>query len=407
VKILIPSLNANLLCCLQSLNDLLIEYDVVIATDNTEFDFLIRKLKGLIPQNNIKIYNSELTYDSTTHSRFEIFLKELIKVEEYCYILPTMPDYINHVIASLNSKFNLPGIKLEQSALCNKEAYYKIFETIGIPYPKTFIDNTSLKFPVVVKPSAGTGSIGVKVIFNNEQLTQFFDIDKHALPKIEFWKQGYFDFNSNYIIQEFIEGELITVSGRVVGSQITFDSIFDIESSPPPWCTELVFRFPSKISRSVIEKIKEQAAQFLQHIQLNDSPFLFDVIISDTDFYFIDFGMRVTNNPQKPLHSLCKEYTGLWVISLLNNQQYQPIFDGACIYHNFNFPAGTISNIECKNNTANELVLPDIGKRIYPSRHDMLANEKGYFIIADKSITEVSNRANKLLQSICIEYKND
>ncbi len=406
MKLLIPSLNPNLLCCLKSLNDFLIEYDVVIAIDNSEFDYLLSKLKGLVPATNIKIYNKEVNYDVTTHNNFEIFLEELIVAEHYSYILPTMPDYTNHIVASLNSKFNLPGIQINHIDLCNKETYYKIFESLEISHPKTITDTSVLEYPVIVKPAAGTGSIGVKVIFNKDELTEFFDIDPTATPENEFWKQGYFNFGGNYIIQEFVQGDLVTVSGRVVNNQIIFDAIFDIESTPPPWCTELVFRFPSKVSELIIDNIKEQACRFLQHIHLNNSPFLFDVIVNKADFYFIDFGMRITNNPQKPLHSLCKEYTGLWVISLIANEQYKPVFNGACIYHNFNFPAGIISKIEC-NNSADELVLPHIGKRIYPSRHDMLANNKGYFIIVDKSITEVSNRANKLLQSICIEYKND
>lgn len=407
MKILIPSLNVNLLCCLKSLNDFLIEYDVVLTVDNSEFDYLISKLKGIVPDTKIKIYNKELNYNVATHNNFEIFLEELIATEHYSYILPTMPDYTNHIVASLNSKFNLPGIKVDHIAICNKETYYKIFETLEIPYPKTITDISALEYPVVVKPSAGTGSIGVKVIFNKDELTKFFDIDSAALPENEFWKQGYFDFGGNYIIQEFVQGELVTISGRVVNNQIVFDAIFDIESTPPPWCTELVFRFPSKVSELVINNIKERAARFLQHIHLNNSPFLFDVIVNNSDFYFIDFGMRVTNNPQKPLHSLCKEYTGLWVISLIANEQYRPTFSGACIYQNFNFPAGTISKIECNDSSADELVLPHIGKRIYPSRHDMLANNKGYFIIVDKSMVDVTNRANKLLQSIHIEYKND
>lgn len=414
MKILIPSFNAGLMHCVHSLKNEGFSFDVVIAVKalhNHDHAILIDELKKVISVDNIKIYNGHLNQTKSTQAEFIKFLEELILNERYSYIFPTIPEYLNYAVAELNSKFNLPGITKENIPYCSKKKYYETFRDIAIPVPEIYgyfknelILTSKIVYPVVVKPAMGSGSIGVKIIFNEEELKKFFDVDKTIDTHAEYWKNGYFDFNDCYIIQEYVEGQVITLSGRIVDKKVKFDAVFDIMSSQPPWCSELSLSFPSTAASDILDSVYKRIEEFLSFINLNNSPFLFDVIVSSDKFYFIDFGMRISNNPQRPLHLIEQNYTGKWVRSLLLGTEYLSKFNRSVLYYNFNFPMGKILSIDCDKHLADEIDLPSTGKNIYPSRNDLLASDKGYFIIVDDSREKVNIRTNKLLNSLKIKY---
>ena len=79
----------------------------------------------------------------------------------------------------------------------NKNETMKVCESIGVPHPKTLqniesveaIEESDIRFPVVIKPSVGYGAIGFKKVDTLEDLKESFK------NKTDF---------SNYVIQEYI-----------------------------------------------------------------------------------------------------------------------------------------------------------------------------------------------------------
>lgn len=79
----------------------------------------------------------------------------------------------------------------------NKNETMKVCESIGVPHPKTLqkiesleaIEESDIRFPVVIKPSVGYGAIGFKKVDTLEDLKELFK------NKTDF---------SDYVIQEYI-----------------------------------------------------------------------------------------------------------------------------------------------------------------------------------------------------------
>jgi len=100
----------------------------------------------------------------------------------------------------------------------SKEKSNALFAELSIPIPRLW---PKCNFPLVVKPSASSGSKGVRKIRKMEDLTTFF---QQAGPKLDDW-----------VIQEFLEGpsyslEIIGFNGNCVvfqPTEIEVDSHYD------------------------------------------------------------------------------------------------------------------------------------------------------------------------------------
>lgn len=407
MKILIPYYVTGLLPCIDSLVDSLIDVDVIISPNtfvNSNSGLLIADIKPYVSM--IHVYNNTLSSDPSTHDAFLKFMIELQENNHYDYILPTLPEHLNHLLATVNTKFNLKGIKEHNKEYCDKANFYKMLQAIEVPCPRLYEEPI---FPLIVKPSRGSGGIGVKILYNREQFEQFFSTDnlltsQYQEPingKYRHWE--YNSFNSDYLVQEYIEGNLITISGRVENGNVFFDSVFDIETTPAPYCAEKTFTSPSV---NATDAIFDDCIKVIKHIDLDNSPFLFDVIVNEDKGYFIDFGMRVTNNPQKPIHAIDDSYTRQWVWSMMNLSQYQLDLNKCCRFQYFDFEKGKVKSIECDlKELATEIVLPNNNDVLYMSRNDMLLDTKGYFIVIANTLLEVTEKAEAILNSIKITYE--
>jgi len=397
---------SGLLPCINSLVESDIEVDVIISPNtfvNANSDVLILDIKSSVSM--IHLYNNPLSSDPSTHDDFLEYMVSLQHNYHYDYIFPTLPEHLNHLLAIFNTKFNLNGIKTHNIEYCDKVKFYKMLQTIHVPSPTLY---EQPKFPMIVKPARGSGGIGVKILYGQTRLDQFFSTDNirttlYQEPvdgKYRHWE--YNSFHSDYLMQEFIEGNLITLSGRVENGKVFFDSIFDVETTPAPYCAEKTFTTPSiRITNTILD----DCVKIIKHIDLDNSPFLFDIIVNDGIGYFIDFGMRVTNNPQRPIHAIDDSYTRQWISSMLNSSQYQLFLNKCCKFEYFDFEKGKISLIECTTKElATEIVLPNVNDILHMSRNDMLLDVKGYFIVLGDTFAEVAQKSDAIINSIKITY---
>jgi len=97
---------------------------------------------------------------------------------------------------------------------------------------------------------------------------------------------------------------------------------FDIESNSFPYAIETALIYPSK-HNDKLTNIVNHLKKFIGYIELDNYPFMLDVIVAD-DVYFIDFGARVSFNPQFLIwHGGEKNYGN----KLLNSIVYQQDFE--------------------------------------------------------------------------------
>lgn len=110
--------------------------------------------------------------------------------------------------ARLRTDFNIPGLKAaDMDPIKHKSKMKAVFRQHGIPVARgrVFVDQADgqalakeLGLPVIIKPDSGVGASNTYRITTQDQLDQFF---KEA------------DQNVTYIMEEFIEGDIVTFDG--------------------------------------------------------------------------------------------------------------------------------------------------------------------------------------------------
>ncbi|NBO28132.1 MAG: hypothetical protein EBV10_02670 [Synechococcaceae bacterium WB6_1A_059] len=329
------------------------------------------------------------------------------------YIFPIANERSNLIIAKMNQKFNLIGIKETHTNFLLKSIYYDKMESLNIPIPIKYKLTDEKKFPVIVKPSLGFASFGVKILYNEEEIKDWFRLDHPKIHPYQISVDGkhshleYAHQNCGYIIQEYIKSDLITIAGRVFFNKIYFDFVCDIISSPPPYCSEIRLQWPSKYGEEIFSKIFNDCRKFLKDIELNQSHFMFDVLIVNHNYYFIDFGMRLPANPQALIHACDIYYTKNWMNHLFNNKKYilqkKPNF--FIINENFQLQKGVITNIEMTQEVdVFDYTLPKIGTKVFLPRNDLFLSFNGDVTVKEKSLQDADNKLNKFYSNLKITF---
>ena len=101
----------------------------------------------------------------------------------------------------------------------SKQRSNKLFSRLGIPKP---MDWPQCGFPVVVKPSGGSGSHGVRIIFSNDEWEKLFDAQHPKDPSAKDpSKKGPSAKDpiakEQWVVEEFIKGPFYSL--EIIGSR--------------------------------------------------------------------------------------------------------------------------------------------------------------------------------------------
>jgi pyrrolysine biosynthesis protein PylC len=124
----------------------------------------------------------------------------------------------------------------------------RLFSRIGVPVPRSWPE---CGFPVVAKPSGGSGSAGVRLFRNQRQLEKFFP---GSLPP------------GGWVLQEYMEGpsyslEVVGVPGSYEALQVT-----DLEMDAGYDCKRV--SAPTELSAERVAQFKEISPRIAEAVQL-------------------------------------------------------------------------------------------------------------------------------------------
>ncbi|USG64603.1 ATP-grasp domain-containing protein [Brevibacillus ruminantium] len=159
------------------------------------------------------------------------------------------------------AKLGLPSNRLDWvEATRYKHLMYENFSQFHLPCPKTYIVHQAAEayeaasivgFPCIIKPSDGIGSSNVYKVWNAEELDEKLSIIQNR-PLEEDWQ---FAMSQTVLIQEFIDGEEISVETIVRNGEITFQNVTDKIVTNGPCFVELGHLVPSKKDPLIIDRI--------------------------------------------------------------------------------------------------------------------------------------------------------
>lgn len=143
------------------------------------------------------------------------------------------------------------------------------------------LNNLTIPFPVIVKPTSKGGKQGITVVRDNLELQNAFIFAKE--------KSGC----NKVIIEEYLEGgkeysvESLSYKGKHYIVQVT-----EKISSGPPHCVELGHKQPAELSGQMREIVEFAIIEGLNAIGLDNSSCHTEIKIKDGKVYLIEFNAR-------------------------------------------------------------------------------------------------------------------
>jgi len=408
LKLLFLLVNYNNLIILDNLLQHGVEVDIILPESAMQFEIL-NKLTSLYPNRHIT--------NSIAKTAERLFEKN-----NYSCIFPAFGDRSILVVAELNKKFNLHGISPDTAKLINsKIGYYNLWHELQIPFPMLYDTLEScetlstppknIKYPCIVKPSVGTASVGIQIIEDQQSLIDFFADTEEQLHKyqekhgVNYKKLQYCSGTNEYMIQTYVEGDVVSFIGHVYKEQIYFDFIFDIESTSYPYAAETGLKYPSKhSSRLLQDKTTPYLKKFFDKIRFDNSPFMLDIIVDKNNkIHFIDFSPRLSVSHTLMWHAGEKDYGYKLINKLLHGIDYTLSINKSVLFRQLPFEKKEIQHIEIKENNLADVVSLPKGK-IQMVRNDLSVFNNGWAIFTGSTPDDVEEKYRNFVSGIVVEY---
>lgn len=205
-------------------------------------------------------------------------------------------EYWLELDAKLRTDFNVFGYKsADMLAIKTKAQMKEIFRSVGlnVAQGRVFKDETDaralakqLKFPVIIKPNSGVGASDTYKITSAEELEAFFG---YKTPQVE------------YIMEEFIEGDIVTFDGLTDhdGNIVFYSSLEYSEAVLDTVAkdNDMYYYVPREISQKLVELGKQCVSAFN---------------VKERFFHFEFFRTKKTN-ALMPLEVNCRPPGGLTI----------------------------------------------------------------------------------------------
>ena len=193
-------------------------------------------------------------------------------------------------IAFIAENLNLISNSYKSSIIATNKAKMRLaFEDANVNSPKSIcLENTklinelNLSFPLIVKPTDRSGSIGVSKVYNEIELKNA--IDRGLEESLE----------NKVVIEEFIEGVEVSVESISWQGNHHILVITDKVTTGEPYFVELAHHQPSALSNEIQEKIKSETLKALNALEVkfgaSHSEFK---ITNEGKVYAIEVGARM------------------------------------------------------------------------------------------------------------------
>lgn len=217
-------------------------------------------------------------------------ITDLARKEQVDFLITACTDQALLTVAKVSETLGLPCYIDYQTALnvTNKAYMKEVFQKNGISTAKHMIlaqlDQTLLKdlqYPAIVKPVDCNSSKGVKKVMSYAELKPAFD-EAVTLSR-----------TNTAIIEEFIQGEEITVDVQVVdGKAYVLSAAYSDKIPDSEKFVIFRTRYPIQETPAVYEQIENTAQQIADAFGLKNSPMLIQMISNGEKVFVLEFSAR-------------------------------------------------------------------------------------------------------------------
>ena len=240
-------------------------------------------------------------------------IASLVRTEHYDGIIT---QFVDSVIPYVAQQAEILGMyspfTVEQAKMSTDKKFFK--ETCikyGVPVPREYaidsvddIDTTPIDYPVIVKPQDGSGSQGISVCYNAEELKKGYVKAANRFRSGKAIVEQYIPYdeiNLTYIIQDG-DVQLAAIHDRYFNtSQKGVIRIPDL------------YIYPSRYTDLYLSKYNDLVINMLKGIGLKNGSLFIQAIVHGEDIYLYEAGMRLNG---------CKTYQILEVENNYNTYEH-------------------------------------------------------------------------------------
>lgn len=199
-------------------------------------------------------------------------------------------DMPMRAIAYACEKLGLTGISYDTALKATDKALMiKAFEEHNVPHPWYFVvdgeisieTKSRLTYPCICKPTDNSGSRGVNVIHNEEELNEAIGYSS---------KNGR---SGTVIVEELLIGSEISVEAFAVDGEVTVVAITDKLTTGSPHFVEMGHSQPSKFEGEVKEQIIKAAAGAMKAVGIENGPAHVEMMVTENGPRLIELGARL------------------------------------------------------------------------------------------------------------------
>lgn len=331
---------------------------------------------------------------------------EIARLENIDGIITAGTDQVLPTLGFIVDNMSLYGPSYKSTILSTNKAEMKeTFKSTGVR-TAYFEKVTSITdcidfsnkygFPIVLKVVDASGSKGVSIIENLEELKEQYEIIKSLTSK-------------NYlIIEEFIKGEEFGAQAYVADNKLTFvmphgDLTYKADTNIP-----IGHYAPYERTEELLSDITEQLQKSISALQINNTAINADFILKDGKVYVIEIGARAGATCLPELvscHYDINYYEYLIHNCLGINKEVRFNTKNACWVETLiSTKEGIIKSIDYPLNLDNIVdikLYPMIGNKVnvFRTAYDRI----GTFVVKAHSMSEVIHSRNELISSIKID----
>ena len=210
-------------------------------------------------------------------------------------------DMLLPYYAEICEKTSLPcyGTKEQFKTLIAKDQYKALCRQFGVPtIPEFDINDTDIKYPVLVKPVDSSGSRGITICHNREELEDAVEKGEKASKTGKVLIERYMEGREVTVFWTFQDGNYY-LSG-LANRHVKHNQGDDVIPLP------VGYTFPSVYLPKYRKEVEDNCKRMFQHLGIKDGMMFMQCKVEDGTCYVYDLGYRLTGSLEyKILERVC------------------------------------------------------------------------------------------------------